>query len=197
MTNRREILQAAAASALPLVARAAATGETEASRRIALHGVIIDERHAASRTAGARFASRGVVVHALPEGDITHIWLREIDPAWRRERVAFAGLTARPALFCLEQFALGCGMRVVFHGEHILHSNGETEHLLLRGGQAANLSERDLRRAGPLWPVRVADAIAVHRRYSSQARFGRSDAALEPPLPTGAQLLTSWIIAAA
>jgi len=199
MTNRREILQAAAASALPLFARAVGTGEAEAPRHIALRGIIIDERYAASRTVGAHFASRGAAVHAILDGDITQIWLREIDPAWRREPVAVAGLTARPALFCLEQFALVRGMRVVFHGEHILHSDGETEHVLLRGGQAANLSVRDLRRAGPLWPVRLAHAITVHRRYSAQAqaRFGRSDAALEPPLPPGAQLLTSWIIAAA
>ena len=108
-----------------------------------------------------------------------------------------AGLTARPALFCLEQFALGCGLRVVFHGEHVVHRQGRTEHRLLRGAEAAGVSARELDLAGPLWPARIAAAIASHAGQARGERFGPSDAALSPALPTGAQLLTSWIIAAA
>jgi hypothetical protein len=198
MTNRREILQAAAVSAaLPWVSGTnRAVGATQAVP-IGLHAFLIDEHYSISRSVGRRLATRGALVRALPEGDITQLWLQDIGPAWRHQPVAIAGLTARPALFCLEQLALSCGLRVVFHGEHVVHPEGPTEHSILRGAEAASLSVRDLRRAGPLWPARLADAIATHRASGQQARVGPSDAALEPALPPGAQLLSSWIIAAA
>ena len=198
MTNRREILQAAAVSAaLPLMTGATSAVDAARGMRIAVHAVLIDERYSASLSVGARLHGRGATVHAIPEGDVTQIWLQSIGPAWRREPVAVAGLTARPALFCLEQLALSCELRVVFHGEHVVIPGGPTEHSILRGAEAANLSARDLRRAGPLWPARLADAIATHCESAAQQRVGPSDAALEPVLPPGAQLLTSWLIAAA
>jgi len=197
MTNRREILQAAAVSALPLVTRATGIADVAVPKPLTLHAFLIDERHAAARSVGARFAARGIPVHAIPGGDITQIWLRQIGPIWSRTPVAVAGLTERPALFCLEQFALASGLRVAFHGEHVTHRHGRTEHSLLRGSEESGLGVHDLRRAGPLWPARLADAIATHRERPMPARFGRSEAALAPTLPPGAQLLTSWIIAAA
>ena len=200
MTNRREFIQAAAITALPVVVGAnqvADRAQTNAPTHIDVHAVVIDERHPEARAVGARLAAGGATVHAVPDGDITQVWLRHIDPAWRLQPVAVAGLTARPALFCLEQLALSCGLRVVFHGEHVVHTEGRTEHRLLRGAEAAGLSRRDLSRAGPLWPSLIADAMATHRGRKSRARFGPSSAALAPSLPDGAQLLTSWIIAAA
>ncbi len=190
MTNRREVLQAAAA--LPLM-----TGTIVVAQPIALHSVLVDARHPGSRRVGSRLAVRGATVQMAAHGDITQVWLTQIGPAWRRGPAAVAGLTERPALFCLEQFALAAGMRVVFHAEHIVRAEGKVEHRLLRGAQAANLSARDLVRAGQLWPDRVAEAIGFHRENPVPARFGRSDCALEPLLPAGSQLLTSWIIAAA
>ncbi len=200
MTNRREFLHAAAVSALPLAAGAAQTDRappTDAPPRTALHAALVDERHAQARAAGARLAARGVTVHAVPDGDVTQTWLRHIGPAWRREPLSVAGLTERPALFCLEQLAWSCGLRVVFHGEHVVHSAGRTEHALLRGAEAAGLSARDLYRAGPSWPALLAEAMASRGEPARRDRPGPSAAALAPTLPHGAQLLTSWIIAVA
>jgi hypothetical protein len=199
MINRREFLEAAAVSALPAIAGARQRGDdrlTSASRP-ALHAVLIDERHAQARTVGAHLAVAGATVRPIPEGDITQVWLDHIGPAWRHQPLTVVGLTARPALFCLEQFALGCGLRVVFHGEHVVHRQGRTEHRLLRGAEAAGVSARELDLAGPLWPARIAEAIRVHAGQAGGERFGPSEAALSPALPAGAQLLTSWIIAAA
>jgi hypothetical protein len=100
-------------------------------------------------------------------------------------------------LFCLEQLAFGAGLRVVFHSEHLIYPDGKTEHWLSRGAQAANLSSRDLRRAGSLWPVLIADVIATHTESPGRVRPGPSDATQVPGLPVGAQWLTSWIIATA
>ena len=94
----------------------------------------------------------------------------------------------------LEQLAIARHLRVVFHAEHDLHADGGTDHSLLRGAEAAGLSARDLTRAGPLWPARIADAMARHPPMNGR-RYGRSEAALEPTLPAGTRLLTSWIIA--
>jgi hypothetical protein len=196
MTNRREFLKA---TTLPVIVGAAGVVDTTRASALPLladlHSVIIDSRHAEARRLGSQLANAGATIHAIPDGDVTQVWLSQIGPAWRREPLAVAGLTARPALFCLEQLALACGLRVVFHGEHVVHPGGRTEHSILRGAEHAHLSLRDLRMAGPLWPARIADVIANHREQAGSMRFGRSEAALEPSVPAGAQLLTSWIIA--
>ncbi|MGB6449916.1 MAG: hypothetical protein WBE92_04130 [Steroidobacteraceae bacterium] len=200
MTSRREFLQTAAVSAVPVVAGAAGIVDAvrpRAPAHTAVHAVLIDERHAEARSFGTRLSGDGVTVYATPDGDVTQVWLRRIGPAWRRRPVAIAGLTERPALFCLEQFALSCGLRVVFHGEHFVHPGGPIEHRQLRGARAAERFEEDLTQAGPRWPVRIADAVAAYREQAGRLRPGPSDAALEPILAPGAQLLTSWIIAAA
>jgi hypothetical protein len=100
-------------------------------------------------------------------------------------------------LFCLEQFAFASGLRVVFHGEHVVYPGGGTEHRLLRGAEAAALSDAALRHAGALWPALIADVIGSHRERGGRVRFGPSEAALAPILPQQTRLLTSWIIAAA
>lgn len=193
MTNRREVLRAAAA--LPLVTSAARLVDAAARKSFSLR-VLMDGRHEAAKVVGKRLGRGGAIVHTLPDGDITQVWVQQIAPVWRREPIAVAGLTERPALFCLEQFALACGLRVVFHNEHVVHPSGRTEHWLLRGSRAANLSAGSLSRARLLWPARIAEAIETFREQPCvHARFGRSDAALEPALPAGATLLTSWIIA--
>jgi len=183
-----------------------------------LHLVLFDARYAQARSAAARIggavagaggaATRvggtaahvgraGATVHPLADGDVTQVWLDHIGPAWQRGPAAIAGVTARPALFCLEQLALSSGLRVVFHAEHVVHASGRTEHSLLRGADSVGLAPTDLTHAGQQWSARVADALATYRPDGARARFGRSHAALEPVLPAGAQLLTSWIIAAA
>jgi hypothetical protein len=195
--NRREFLEAAAVAALPAIARAAPQVAAPAASVPALHSIVIDARHDEARSLGAALAAQGALVRALPDGDVTQLWLRDLGPAWRREPVPIGGLTGRPALFCLEQLALGHGLRVVFHGEHVVHAQGRTEHRLLRGGEAAGLSARSLVLAGPLWPTRIAAVLAHHSRFSGQEPHGLSAAALSPSLPSGATLLTSWIIAGA
>jgi hypothetical protein len=198
--NRREFIEAAAISALPGIA-GASQRKDEPKEKLrqpgTLHTVLVDERYRESRSVGARLAARGASLRTLHDGDVTQIWLEHIGPAWRHQPASVAGLTARPALFCLEQFALSCGLRVVFHAEHVVHREGRTEHRLLRGAEAAGLSARELTLAGWLWPARIAEALGAHPKEAGRERFGLSEAALNPTLPAGTQLLTSWIISAA
>jgi hypothetical protein len=78
----------------------------------------------------------------------------------------------------------------------VVHEEGRTEHRLLRGAPAAGISALDLSRAGILWPSRIAQVIATYCSHAGGERLGLSEAGLHPTLPPGAQLLTSWIIAA-
>lgn len=213
MTSRREFLEAAALTALPVIAGAPlataaspAKGSSPASAPVAsgataasldFHLVLFDSRFWQAHAAAAGIRATGSAAHALANGDVTQVWMDHIGPAWQRGPAAIAGITARPALFCLEQFALSSGMRVVFHAEHIVHADGHTEHALLRGADRARLSPADLTRAGEHWPRHIVDALTRYRPQAEGPRFGRSNAALEPALPPQAQLLTSWIIAAA
>jgi hypothetical protein len=198
--TRREFLEVAAVAAVPAIAGAAQRADearTNPVARGALHTALIDERFVEARTVGVRLAASGVMVRAMPDGDVTQIWLNHIGPAWRDQPVTIAGLTARPALFCLEQFALSCGLRVVYHGEHVVHQEGRTGHRILRGAQAARIGAQDLALAGRSWPTLIAQVLAAPPHHAGHGRFGRSEAALNPTVPPGAQLLTSWIITAA
>jgi hypothetical protein len=198
--NRRIFLEAAAASALPAITSARpndAPKQTEVPARGAVHTCLIDERYGPSRMVGGRLRATGIDVLAIPDGDVTQVWLQRVGPAWRHGPVSIAGLTARPALFCLEQLARGCGLRIVFHAEHVVHEAGRAEHRLLRGAPAAGISTLDLSLAGSLWPARIAQVIATYSSHAGRERLGLSEAGLHPALPPGAQLLTSWIIAAA
>ncbi|MEJ0039715.1 MAG: hypothetical protein WDO68_27360 [Gammaproteobacteria bacterium] len=208
MTSRREFLEAAALSSLPVIAGtsltfaatsaiAASPASNAAPGSPDFHLVLFDARYPQAGSGATRINRMGAAVHALADGDITQVWLDSIGPAWQRGPAVVAGLTARPALFCLEQLALSSGLRVVFHAEHIVHADGRTEHSLPRGAESVGLSSSDLTHAGNNWSARVADALATYRPSAVRPRFARSDAALEPTLPPQAQLLTSWIIAAA
>jgi len=201
MTNRREFLHAAAA-AVPAAALAPGfTGATHTCLRPrdgtrAVLAALIDPRHPESRALARYFAIMGESVHELPQGDITPVWREHLLPAWRREPIAVVGLTSPSALFCLEMLSASHGLRVAFHAEHIVHSDGHTEHSLLRGA-AARVSARDLQRADSRWPATIARALADYPLRSNRPLRGPSDAALDPALPAGAKLVTSWIIAAA
>jgi hypothetical protein len=197
MTNRRDFLHAAALTAGGLTLTPALRA-ADVRQSLNLHAVLIDGRHAPARTFGARLAAYdATLVLEIADGDITQLWLQQIGPAWRQRPVALAGLTDRSALFCLEQLGAISGVRVVFHAEHIILPDGGTEHQVLRGANAADLAAQELVRAGPLWPQRIAKAIATHRTRNERVRVGPSDAGLEPNMSAGAQLLTSWIIAPA
>ena len=201
MSNRREFLVAAAA-AVPAVVVAPsilASASFDPRPRDGAREVLtalVDERYRESRLFGQHFRSARKTVRTTPRGDLTQVWLGYLRPVWAREPLAIAGLTPQAALFCLEQLATSHALRVVFHGEHIVHPGGWTEHSLLRGAEAAHVTARDLERAGSRWPGSVARALADYSLGSVAVPRVPSDAALDPPLPPGARLLTSWVIAA-
>lgn len=115
--ERRSFLKTALAlAALPLCASAAQPSGTPTLAPLVvppmLRQAAYDRRFAPAREFGRAMRRTGVPVHAL-DGDITALWVDQLDPLWRRERASIAGLTTERALFCLEQMAAGHQMRVL------------------------------------------------------------------------------------
>lgn len=191
MTNRREFLAAAtAASAAPMAAKAA-WAEAQSAEGGKLYAAVIDGRFAAARTFGDRMAHAGAPVRVI-ERDMTALWQDELRAVWAEKPVAVAGLTAAPALFCLERLAWDHNMRVVFHGEHRVDADGAA-HVLRVG--AGGLRESDLFDAGARWPEALAAALTAHR-VDPTTVYGATDAGLCATLADHPDhALVSWIIA--
>jgi hypothetical protein len=157
------------------------------------HQIVLFEESVAPAQSFARAArSQGVLAHSIREGDVTDAWLRTLRPAWQRGPAVIAGLTTPPALFCLEQLAFAHGLRVVFHSEHMLMPDGGVSHHVQRTRNLVTAGLLD--RAGSRWPQRLAESL-LDSQPRTGPRPGPSLAALQPVLPGGATLLTSWIIA--
>lgn len=196
-TSRRQFLEGMGwmvplASGLPAVSQA-----RPVAAPASLHALLIDGRYAPARKLGARLAGRGAAVHVVNDGEITDLWLREIQPAWKQRPVAIAGLTGSPTLFCLEQLAWTHGLRIVFHAEHVVLASEAVHSVLMRDAALAEVDNHVLAAAGANWSARVADVFDSYNRNLPIIAAGPSCAGLEPALPRGALLLTSWIIAPA
>jgi hypothetical protein len=108
---------AAAACALPLVrASAPFPAALLPVAKRPLFAVIFDERFAAADAFADAMAWRGHKVFGY-DGDLTAVWLREIEPGWARRAGALAGISTPIALFCLEQLAAQHWLRVTTRSE--------------------------------------------------------------------------------
>jgi hypothetical protein len=116
MVNRRDVvLGGFAVATFPIFADAVGARSTAPVRQSSvatpLYKVIYDERFAASVEFGREARARGFAVHAI-RGDMTELWYYDLDPKWKQEPAAIAGLTAQGPLFCLERLSWDHGMRV-------------------------------------------------------------------------------------
>jgi hypothetical protein len=188
MTSRREFLHATAVlSAVPL---SVSTG-VAAELPLTLSSVVIDGRYAAARVFGTRAQRAGLPLRTI-KGDITDLWLAELRPQWAGKPAAIAGLTARPALFCLEQLAWDYRMRVVYHAEHRSQPGGTMAHTVHIASQG--LSAAELAAAGAAWPGYAAGAIS--RLSAARSACGPSAACMEAAVGDDEVTLHSWVIAA-
>ncbi len=121
--NRRELVFAGAAAAgtavcvLAPVRRVAAPPATHIpTRKHPVFAVIFDRRFEAARDFARVAAWRGNTVFGYG-GDLTKVWVRQIEPRWSARAGALAGMTTPTALFCLEQLAAQHWLRVVSQRE--------------------------------------------------------------------------------
>ena len=112
-----------AAVAVPLPRATPPQPAAVATRRMREFAFIFDQRFAAAHALANAMAWRGHKVFGYA-GDITALWLREIEPQWARRAGALAGISTPAALFCLEQLAAQHWLRVVTRHEQQAGGSG-------------------------------------------------------------------------
>jgi hypothetical protein len=188
MTNRREFLQTTALVATaPLTARAG-FAYPSATKNFA---VIVDDRFIAAKRFGVRASQEGIATRTI-QGDITALWFNELHANWSKQPTPIAGLTERPALFCLEQLAWDHRMRVVYHAEHAPSSNEQIMHDVYIAAGNLNVSAFDS--AASNWPEYAASSMAKLRFDTLTAR-GPSTACMPAAQQDKRGTLHSWAIA--
>jgi hypothetical protein len=185
--TRRTVLKSAAAlSATPLAPRIVfADGQAPA----VLDALVIDSRHTEARAFGLRASEWGAPLRKI-QGDITDLWIDELNARWQANPAAVAGLTERPALFVIERLAWDRGLRVVFEAEH-LPVDGGAVHNVVRSASAR--LEAELGAAGQGWPAELADQLLTGSRVATRD-YRPSGAAMAASIDEPAKLY-SWIIA--
>ena len=192
MVNRRSVMKLGAATVagalvnLPVLGRNVAP----ASAHSVLQRAVFDERFAECRAFAAELNSAGVLTSAI-RGDVARLWYHDLRVQLSKKPAPLAGLTDRPAVFCLEELARDVGMRVIFRADHIMEQNGHTQHSAV----------------GPASLVDVVHTLAPEPGFGREmARlFSRFD--IDEPRDTAAQkrtgpfspennmALVSWVIA--
>lgn len=131
MNSRRDFLKISAAFSGWLAGAAQAAspltlpGATSTVQSGELYKVLGDARHPASVAFVAAAEADGLRGHVLSSGDISKLWLNELQAVWQSAPVAIAGLTDAAPLFCLEQLAGQYGLRVL-QRETVVTEQGTT-----------------------------------------------------------------------
>jgi hypothetical protein len=186
-SRRRFLKTGAVVSVAPFVPLAGVAGNASAMH---LGAVIIEAGAGEARAFGRRLGTHGLAIRPI-RGDITPVWYGHLDALWRTQPTAIAGMTRRPALFCLEQLARDHGMRVIHHAWHLDEGANAVAHV--RARTAAAFRRADLDRSGAQWTRALADEfISLSTEQSGTARGfagGSLDAAFDE------HALHSWVIA--
>ncbi len=196
MVNRRTVLRIGATTLtgalvdLPVLSRKAASARPHS----AFQRAVFDDRFAECQAFATELESAGAVTSAI-RGDVAVLWYQDLRVRLSKQRAPVAGLTDRPALFCLEELARDVGMRVIFRVDHITEQNGHTQHAA----------------AGPAALAEVARNLAPEPGFGREmarlfSRFDRGgwnvgeprDAAAQkrtgPFSPKNKTALVSWVI---
>jgi hypothetical protein len=156
--------------------------------------VFFDRNLAEGAAFGAKAVSLGAAARAVGD-DLGLVWMKEIEPRWKRGRAVVAGLTGRASLFCLELLARDYGMGVVYRAEHSPTSGGGIRHIVT-GPNGLSEWERHLTATGKRWgAVAAAMALDCAETLEPDPGIGLVDLA-QPPWTTEPSLF-SWVIAPA
>lgn len=174
--DRRTFCSSSAVGALG-VAAACARGESplvQGGTPIPLHKILFDSRFASGRAFGAAGARGGHTAVAL-QGDVTAVWLRDLQPHWAACGGAIAGMTTAASLFCLEQMAKDQWLRVLVRIDHRRSTGGAFAHRV-------TAAESTVKRIcatfaspypGP-WPDAALGALCACVRAKNQPRVSRT-----------------------
>jgi hypothetical protein len=123
MTTRRQFVQTGLVLAAAPLAPFAVAAQPAAAPAVALDRFVYDVRFAVAESFAAAAGRRGVPLAAFA-GDLTELWYRDLDLAWRRRPETIGGATTAHGLFVLETLAMDRRMHVVAREDRGL-VNGE------------------------------------------------------------------------
>ena len=193
MVNRRNVLKISAATVAGVFVKMPVSGRNLSPTRahIAFHRAVFDERFAECRDFADELENAGVSASAI-RGDVANLWYQDLREHLRENRLPVAGLTDRPALFCLEELARDVGMRVVFRADHIIDQNGHVQHTTV-GTASLVAVARNLPRQSDGFGRAIAVLLSQFdinepRDTAAQKRTG-------PFSPGNKTALVSWLIA--
>jgi hypothetical protein len=197
MVNRRSVLKIGAATVAGALVKIPVSDRNLSLTwaRPAFHRAVFDERFAECRGFAATLHSAGIFTSAI-RGDVAKLWYDDLRVHLRENRLPFAGLTDRGALFCLEELARDVDMRVTFRADHMIDRNGHTQHTAVGLASLAALA-RNLPKEGGFgrttavlfsqFDIRALNASGPGDT-SAQKRAG-------PFSPVNKTALVSWLIA--
>ena len=113
MTSRRDLIQLLGAGLIVTPSLALASNPAPTSRRRSVERILVDERFPENQALGDLAVGANNAVVRRFRGDLTEIWMHDLDELWKTRPAAIAGVTGPDALFVLEQLARGPGLRVV------------------------------------------------------------------------------------
>ena len=192
MVNRRNVLKIGAATVTGALVKMPLTGGSLSPVRAhtAFHRAVFDERFSECRGFAAELYSAGVFTSAI-RGDVAKLWYDDLRVNLRENRSPVAGLTDRPALFCLEELARDVGMRVIFRADHMINQNGHTQHTAVGPASLVAVAHSLPPEAGfgrPMARLFSRFDIGEPRDVAAQKRTG-------PFSPANKTALVSWLIA--
>jgi len=144
---------------------------------LGLYKFVYDRRYPSAQAFGAAAAlAPSAAGIAAITGDITELWLRDLEPVWRAAGGVIAGMTTSRSLLCLEQLAKDHWMRVAVRVEHVMvggliaHRLTVAESMLSRMHRALATEEWAAKLPAAFATCGLADDALVSRVIDSTCR---------------------------
>jgi hypothetical protein len=134
-----------------------------------LYKVIVDRTLGEGASFFSEAARRGAAVQSIG-GDISDLWISDLEPRWKTAPAAIAGLTKGTPLFCLELLARDYGMRLVYRIEHAVAADGRIGHSV-RGPHQLSSWTAALAAQGKHWGT-LAAALVTRPPLDSDSSTG-------------------------
>ncbi len=123
-------------------------------------------------------------------GDLGSLWYRSIKPQLETKPAMLFGMTDIIDLFCLEELARDFGMQTRFRLDHIIHGNGQIQHVPADGLKIAEIRQLIPASAGFGSMAKELTTLALQNQRSPALHYKKSGP-FERPNNT---LLVTWLI---
>ena len=186
--NRRAVLGAGVALGAAAMAPALAAAETrpDAGTRV----VLVDHALPQAGRFAAEARRLGMTV-AVTDGDLTSLWMDELETRWRREPSVLGGVTRPGAVAFLQLMAHRNRMRLSLRIDHEPAFGGVLRH---RGVLPSALADGAPARLESDWVRGAARLIADCPRSAPEARMDLTARARSAAGDAGGEAVVSWLI---